>query len=116
VTRKMMRLLPAAVARPVAFRHVRKIAARYLSGNMRRVGSFLVMEVPRSITLDRRRAVSAAHTTRRHSASCLLCSSAASARSNTSLHAAGRGLLRMARRLARVRPHGWTRMNFHAHS
>jgi predicted hydrocarbon binding protein len=52
VTRKMMRLLPAAVARPIAFRHVRKIAARYLSGNMRRVGSFLLMEVPRSVTLD----------------------------------------------------------------
>lgn len=52
VTRKMMRLLPAAAARPIAFRHVRKIAARYLSGNMRRVGSFLLMEVPRSITLD----------------------------------------------------------------
>jgi hypothetical protein len=48
----MMRLFPAAAARPIAFRHVRKIAARYLSGNMRRVGSFLLMEVPRSITLD----------------------------------------------------------------
>jgi hypothetical protein len=38
VTRKMMRLLPAAAARPIAFRHVRKIAARYLSGNMRKRG------------------------------------------------------------------------------
>jgi hypothetical protein len=51
VTRKMMRLLPAAVARPLAFRHARKIAARSLNGNIRKVGSFLLFEVPRSITL-----------------------------------------------------------------
>jgi predicted hydrocarbon binding protein len=51
VTRKMMRLLPSALARPLAFRHARKIALRYLNGNMRRVGSFLLIDVPRSITL-----------------------------------------------------------------
>jgi hypothetical protein len=51
VTRKMMRFLPAAMARPLAFRHARKIAERYLDGNVRRVGSFLVFDVPRSITL-----------------------------------------------------------------
>jgi len=51
VTRKMMRLLPSALARPMAFRHAKKIALRYLNGNMRRVGSFLLIEVPRSITL-----------------------------------------------------------------
>jgi predicted hydrocarbon binding protein len=51
VTRKMMRLLPSALARPMAFRHTRKIALRYLNGNVRRVGSFLLIEVPRSITL-----------------------------------------------------------------
>jgi predicted hydrocarbon binding protein len=51
VTRKLMRLLPSAMARPLAFRHARKIAARYLNGNVRRVGSFLLLEVPRSITL-----------------------------------------------------------------
>jgi hypothetical protein len=51
VTRKMMRLLPSAVARPLAFRHARKIAGRYLSGNVRRVGTFLLLDVPRSITL-----------------------------------------------------------------
>jgi hypothetical protein len=51
VTRKMMRLLPSAVARPLAFRHAQKIAARYLNGNVRRVGSFLMIDVPRSITL-----------------------------------------------------------------
>jgi hypothetical protein len=51
VTRKMMRLLPSGMARPLAFRHARKIAARYLNGNVRRVGTFLLLEVPRSITL-----------------------------------------------------------------
>jgi predicted hydrocarbon binding protein len=51
VTRKMMRLLPSPLARPMAFRHAKKIALRYLNGNVRRVGSFLLVEVPRSITL-----------------------------------------------------------------
>jgi len=51
VTRKMMRLLPSSAARPLALRHARKIATRYLNGNVRRVGSFLLFEVPRSITL-----------------------------------------------------------------
>ncbi len=51
ITRKLMRLLPSAMARPLAFRHTQKIAARYLNGNVRRVGSFLLFDVPRSITL-----------------------------------------------------------------
>src|SRR5215475_6307468 len=36
VTRQMMRLLPSALARPLAVRHAKKIAQRYLNGNMRR--------------------------------------------------------------------------------
>jgi hypothetical protein len=51
VTRKMMRLLPSAMARPLAYRHAKKIASRYLNGNVRSVGSFLLFELPRSITL-----------------------------------------------------------------
>lgn len=51
VTRKLMRLLPAAAARPLAFRRARKIVGRYLNGNIRRVGNFLLLEVPRSITI-----------------------------------------------------------------
>lgn len=51
INRRLMRLLPAAVARPLAFRYAKKIAARYLGGNMRKVGSFLMVDVPRSITL-----------------------------------------------------------------
>jgi len=50
VTRNVMRLFPSALARPLAVRHAKKIAQRYLNGNMRRVGSFLLIEVPRSIT------------------------------------------------------------------
>ena len=51
VTRKLMRLMPSALARPLAFRHAKKIAARYLNGNVRRVGNFLLVDVPRSITI-----------------------------------------------------------------
>jgi len=51
VTRGMMRLLPSAMSRPLAYRRARKIAGRYLNGNLRRVGSFLLLDVPRSITL-----------------------------------------------------------------
>ncbi len=51
INRQLMRLLPAAVARPLAFRYAKKIAARYLGGNVRKVGSFLMIDVPRSITL-----------------------------------------------------------------
>jgi predicted hydrocarbon binding protein len=52
VTRKMLRLLPAAMARPIAFRRARKITGRYTNATVRRVGNFLLLEVPRSITLD----------------------------------------------------------------
>lgn len=51
LTRRLMRLMPTALARPLAYRRAKKIASRYLNGNVRRVGSFLMLEVPRSITL-----------------------------------------------------------------
>jgi len=51
LNRSLMRLLPAALARPLAFRYAKKIAARYLGGNVRRVGAFLMVDVPRPITL-----------------------------------------------------------------
>ncbi len=52
VTRKLLHLLPSIVARPWALRRARKIAARYLGGNVRRVGTYLLLEVPRSVTID----------------------------------------------------------------
>ncbi len=51
LTRRMLRLFPTAITRPLAFRHAKKIAGRYLNGNVRRVGTFLLLDVPRSITL-----------------------------------------------------------------
>jgi predicted hydrocarbon binding protein len=51
VVRKLLRLLPAAMARPIAFKRAQKIVGRYLNGNVRRVSNFLHLEVPRSVTL-----------------------------------------------------------------
>ncbi len=51
ITRRLLRLLPSIVARPWALRRARRLAARYLNGTARRVGGYVVLEVPRSITL-----------------------------------------------------------------
>ena len=50
--RKLTRVLPALLSRPIALRHVRRISARYLGGSIRRVGSTILLVVPRSVTLD----------------------------------------------------------------
>ena len=51
-TRKLLRLLPSVIARPLAFRRARAIASRYANGNVRRVGGYVHLEVPRSVTLN----------------------------------------------------------------
>jgi len=51
-TRRLMLLLPSLLARPIALRHTRRIAQRYLNGTVRRLGSSVILEVPASITLD----------------------------------------------------------------
>ena len=51
VTRGMLHVFPSLVARPVALRQVRRIARRYLNGNVRRVGTYVLLEIPRSITV-----------------------------------------------------------------
>lgn len=51
-TRKVLRLLPSVVARPLALRRVRAIATRYANGSVRRVGGYVLLEVPRSVTLN----------------------------------------------------------------
>jgi predicted hydrocarbon binding protein len=51
VTRGMVRVFPALVSRPMALRQVRRIARRYLNGNVRRVGTSVLLEIPRSITV-----------------------------------------------------------------
>src|SRR5215218_6747974 len=51
VTRGVLHVFPSLVARPMALRQVRRIARRYLNGNVRRVGTSVLLEIPRSITV-----------------------------------------------------------------
>jgi len=51
-TRRMLRLLPSVIARPLALRRTRAIAVRYANGSVRRVGGYVLLEVPRSVTLN----------------------------------------------------------------
>lgn len=51
ITRRLLRLLPSIIARPWALRRARRLAARYLNGTARRVGGYVILEVPRSVTL-----------------------------------------------------------------
>jgi bacteriochlorophyll 4-vinyl reductase len=50
--RRVIRLLPSLLARPLALRATRRIARRYLNGRITRVGSALRLEIASSITLD----------------------------------------------------------------
>jgi hypothetical protein len=51
VTRGMLHVFPALMSRPMALRQVRRIARRYLNGNVRRVGTSVLLDIPRSITV-----------------------------------------------------------------
>ena len=51
VTRGLLRFLPAFLSRPMAFRRVKKLSQRYLNASVRRVGTFILLEVPRSVTV-----------------------------------------------------------------
>jgi predicted hydrocarbon binding protein len=51
-TRRMLRLLPSVVARPLALRRTRALARRYANGTVRRVGGYVLLDVPRSVTLN----------------------------------------------------------------
>jgi len=51
-TRKLLRVLPKLVARPVAARRANRIARRYLNGTVRRDGSSIILTVPNSLTLE----------------------------------------------------------------
>lgn len=51
-SRGMMHILPSFVARPIALRHARRVARRYLRGGISRVGAHVYLEVPASITQD----------------------------------------------------------------
>lgn len=52
VARRMMRILPSFLARPLALSHSRRIARRYLQGRISRVGAHVYLEVAKSVTLD----------------------------------------------------------------
>lgn len=51
VTRGVLKLTPSMISRPLAFRKTRRISQRCLNGTLRRVGQFILLEVPRSVTL-----------------------------------------------------------------
>jgi hypothetical protein len=51
-TRALVRALPSLISRPIALGHVRRVAARYFDGTVRRLGSSLILTVPAAITAD----------------------------------------------------------------
>jgi predicted hydrocarbon binding protein len=51
MTRALVKVLPSFIARPMALRRVRRLAQRYLNANVRRVGMYVLLEVPRSVTV-----------------------------------------------------------------
>lgn len=52
VTRRLMLSLPALLSRPIALRHARRISRRYMEGEVRRVGSTILLDISHSVTLD----------------------------------------------------------------
>ncbi len=51
-SRRMMLVLPALLARPIALGKARRLAKRYLNGRISRVGSNIYLEVTESVTAD----------------------------------------------------------------
>jgi predicted hydrocarbon binding protein len=51
-SRSLIASLPSLLARPIALRQTQRIAGKYLNGSVRRHGSFLMLEVPKSATVD----------------------------------------------------------------
>lgn len=52
LTKRLTHLLPALLARPLALAQIRRIGARYLGGEVRRVGASIHLDVKASVTLD----------------------------------------------------------------
>ena len=50
--RKTIRLMPAIVSRPLAFRELRKITARYLGGTLSQTGNSVSLSITESVTLN----------------------------------------------------------------
>src|SRR6476661_1999768 len=51
-TRQIIHLLPGFLARPLAFRQVRKAGEKYLGASVRRVGASIVLAVKESVTFE----------------------------------------------------------------
>jgi predicted hydrocarbon binding protein len=51
-TRRLVRILPAMVSRPMALGQIKRVAERCLGGEVRRVGGSVHLEVKHSVTLD----------------------------------------------------------------
>ena len=52
VTRKLLRSLPTLFTHPLALRHVRRVAKRYMHGSARRMGGTIILDVTESVTQD----------------------------------------------------------------
>lgn len=50
--RRVLRVVPALLARPLALAQIRRIGSRYLGGKVRRVGASVHLEVSESVTRD----------------------------------------------------------------
>ncbi len=51
-TRVLVRGLPALISRPIALRHVRRVAQRYFDGSVTRLGDSIILRVPAALTAD----------------------------------------------------------------
>ncbi len=52
LTRALLTALPGIFARPLALRHLRRLAARYLGGRVTRVGGFVFLAVDDAVAAD----------------------------------------------------------------
>jgi hypothetical protein len=90
--RRVLRVAPGIVVRPIALGRARALARRYLNGTMSRRGSTVLLDVPASVTADAAAAPPAARTTSPRSARSSACSPAPRARWSTcAARAAARG-------------------------
>jgi predicted hydrocarbon binding protein len=51
-SRRAIAVLPSMMSRPMALRRANRIGERYLNGEVARLGSFVLLRVPDSVTLD----------------------------------------------------------------
>ena len=52
VAQRTVRVLPALLARPLALRHARRLARRFLNGRVERKGASVLLQVPVPVTAD----------------------------------------------------------------